>query len=303
MELQSVADYGAEIICAGETRFPAMLKWLSPPPPLLTFKGNWQLAQGKCVALVGSRQASAAGRKLARQMTADLSAMGYVCVSGLARGIDGEVHAASLDGGTIAVIAGGIDHIYPQQHGHLYQAIAEQGLILSENPIGYRGHARDFPRRNRLITGLCAGVVIVEAAERSGSLISARTAAEQGREVMAVPGSPLDLRAAGTNRLIREGATLVRTAQDVDEALSRLTGKELDMPEPPQYVTDPLSAPISPEQRRTVQAVLSHTPVTLDDIARTTHLSAARCAAILVELELEGKALTLPGGLACLNTA
>lgn len=300
-EYAAVTDYGAGLVCAGEADYPPLLAKLSSPPPVLTYLGKLHLAQRPAVALVGARDASAAGRKLARDMAAVLSAADYVTVSGLARGIDGEVHAASLNGGTIAVLGGGIDHVYPPQHERLYAAIAAQGLIISESPFGYRAQARDFPRRNRIITGLASGVVVVEAAERSGSLISARTAGEQGREVMAVPGSPLDPRAAGTNRLLRDGATLVRHAQDVIEALSTLSFGRLDAPGPPDYETEPIDGgDLPPQQIDAVRQALGPSPMTLDEIARAASISAARCAAILMELELAGEAMTLPGGLACL---
>ena len=297
-ELTALEAYGGALLCLDEPDYPPHLAALSHPPPILSSVGHTRLGHGKTVAIVGSRQASAAGRHVARTLAAELSEAGWVCVSGLARGIDGEAHAASLDGGTIAVVAGGLDHIYPPQHANLYTAIAKQGLILSENPLGYVGQARDFPRRNRLITGLAQGVVVIEAAERSGSLISARTAGEQGREVMAVPGSPLDPRAAGSNRLIREGATLVRNAADVIEALSRISGTNFDAPPPPSFVPDKTDRPLSDQQIEQLFDVLSFTPMSLDELSRAAELSVSRCAAILVELELAGRAQTLAGGLA-----
>lgn len=298
-ELKAVSDYGARLVCSIEPDYPPLLATLAPPPPVLTALGNIKLAQRPTVALVGARDASAAGRKLARDISAVLSAADFVTVSGLARGIDGEVHAASLDGGTIAVLGGGIDHIYPSQHDRLYAAVAAKGLILSETPFGYKAQARDFPRRNRIVTGLSQGVVVVEAAERSGSLISARTAAEQGREVMAIPGSPLDPRASGTNRLLRDGATLVRNADDVIEALSAFGTGSLRAPPPPPYefeIADSGELPSS--QLEAVRQALSPHPMSIDEIARAAQLGPARCAAILMELELAGEAITLPGGLA-----
>lgn len=251
--------------------------------------------------MVGARQASAAGRRLAKDIARDLSKAGFRVISGLARGIDGEAHAASLDGGTVAVLGGGIDHIYPPQHDRLYAAIAASGLLISESPFGHRATARDFPRRNRIITGLAEGVVIIEAAERSGSLISARTALEQNREVMAVPGSPLDPRAAGSNRLLREGATLVRHAEDVIEALSVPAHRTVQAPAPPLF-EDPSDLPDTypARQIQAVQEALSAYPVAIEDIARAADLGVARCAGVLVELELAGIAQTFPGGLAAL---
>lgn len=298
-ELKAVAELGAHIVGTDEGLFPPLLRQFSHPPPVLTLIGDTSLAQRRCVALVGARQASAAGRKLAREIARDLSEAGFSVVSGLARGIDGEAHAASLSGGTIAVLGGGIDHIYPPQHDRLYAEIAKRGLLISENPFGHRATARDFPRRNRIITGIAEGVVIIEAAERSGSLISARTALEQDREVMSVPGSPLDPRSAGSNRLLREGATLVRHADDVVEALSRPVIQQIEAPPLTHCDLDIENEDEIPgDQIDRVLSVLGPTPVTIADIARASQVGVARCAAILVELELSGRARTYAGGLA-----
>ncbi|MEO0549830.1 MAG: DNA-processing protein DprA [Pseudomonadota bacterium] len=298
-EIERIDAYGARLICSAEADYPPLLKALAPPPPVLTMLGNAALAHKPTIAIVGARDASAAGRKMARDMAARLSVAGFVIVSGLARGIDGEAHAASLSGGTVAVLGGGIDHIYPPQHERLYAAIAAEGLIVSESPVGYRAQARDFPRRNRIITGLSQGVVIVEAAERSGSLISARTAGEQGREVMAIPGSPLDPRAAGTNRLLRDGAILVRDTEDVIEAISALGSGRMRAPPPPDFEFGAEPPDALPEsQLDAVRVALSATPMTIDALARAAGVGAARCAVILMELELSGEAITLSGGLA-----
>ena len=300
-ELEKLDQYGARTVCAIEPEYPNLLSALQSPPPVLSALGNLEIAQMPSVAIVGARDASAAGRKLARDIAAILSQSGFATVSGLARGIDGEVHAASLTGGTIAVLGGGVDHVYPSQHDRLYAAIAAEGLVISESPFGYRAQARDFPRRNRIITGMASGVVVVEAAERSGSLISARTAGEQGREVMAIPGSPLDPRSAGTNRLLREGATLVRNAEDVIEALSSIIGGSVMAPERPEFGFEQEEADIPETQIDAVLNSLSPHPMSIDDIARAAKVGPGRCAAILVELELSGRAITLPGGLACLS--
>jgi DNA processing protein len=300
-EMQLISDYGGRLLCSCEDDFPALLKQFSPPPPILTAYGDISLAHRRCVAIVGARQASAAGRKMARDISAALSSKNFTIVSGLARGIDGEAHAASLAGGTIAVLGGGIDHIYPPQHARLYEAIAARGLLLSESPFGHRATARDFPRRNRIITGLAEGVVIIEAAERSGSLISARTALEQNREVMAIPGSPLDPRSAGSNRLLRQGATLVRHADDVIAALESIEPRHLQSPEPPLFGNDlDTVGDIPKSQQDSVRKALSPTPVLIEDIAHASQISVPRCATILVELELEGYARTYAGGLASL---
>lgn len=296
-ELEAAQAYGAQILTAADPDYPPLLKALAPPPPVLTALGNPGLSARPTVAIVGARNASAAGRKIARDVAGELGAAGYVTVSGLARGIDGEAHAASLEGGTIAVLGGGIDHVYPPQHERLYAAIAARGLILSESHFGHRATAKDFPRRNRLITGCAAGVIVVEATERSGSLISARTAGEQGREVMAVPGSPLDPRAAGTNQLIRDGALLVRHGQDVLEVLQSLSPRELFAPPPPDFESDE-DAPIPRSQVDAVLEALTPYPMAMDEIARAAGVGVGRCAAILVELELAGEACTLPGAMA-----
>lgn len=303
-ELQAAARIGAQIVASCEPAYPALLRELDPPPPVLTLLGRAELAGPQSVAIVGARNASAAGRKIARDMAGALGHAGFVTVSGLALGIDGEAHAASLETGTVAVLGGGIDHIYPGQHQRLYEEIRERGLILSEMPFGHRARAQDFPRRNRIITGLARGTVVVEAAERSGSLISARMAGEQGREVMAVPGSPLDPRSAGTNNLIRQGVALVRDAGDVLEILASL---------PPLAAEDgagdlfmqrdgepgDTGAGEAPQNglARLREALTVHA-MPVDELARAAGLTPPQCRALLVELELGGEATTHAGGLA-----
>ena len=200
----------------------------------------------------------------------------------------------------MAVLGGGIDHIYPPQHHDLYHAITEQGCIVSESPLGHRATAKDFPRRNRIITGLSEGVVIIEAAERSGSLISARTALEQNREVMAVPGSPLEPRSAGSNRLLRQGAILVRNAEDVIEALSAPLSRTIQSPPPSLYEDPEDNSAIPTDQIQAVKLALGPQPLPIQDIARAAEIGTARCAAILVELEIAGEAVTYAGGFAAL---
>lgn len=300
-EWDETHEFGARFLFANSASYPPLLNQYAPPPPVLTVTGDTSLFQKRCVAIVGARQASAIGRKLARDISAELSRQNFAIASGLARGIDGEAHAASLEGGTIAVLAGGIDHVYPPQHDRLYAAIREKGVLVSESPFGYRATARDFPRRNRIITGLSEGVVVIEAAERSGSLISARTALEQNREVMAVPGSPIEPRAAGGNRLLKEGATLVRNADDVIEALSREIPTHLRAPDPLEYANDRAPSDDFPDdQIVSVKLALSFEPATIEDIARAAGIGVARCGAILVELELSGEAATYAGGRASL---
>ena len=297
-EISATQDYGARIIASCEPDYPTLLRAVDPPPPVLSVLGNNRHFEQDSLAIVGARNASAAGRKIARDMAESLGKAGYIIVSGMARGIDGEAHAASLETGTIAVLGGGVNHIYPPQHDRLYAALASDGLIVSESPFGHKATAKDFPRRNRLITGLSLGTIVIEAAERSGSLISARTALEQNREVMAVPGSPLDPRAAGTNRLIQQGAALVRSSDDVLDIISSLVRAKFEMPEQPDYEgQSELDAP-PPHQIAAVKEALSHTPTQLDEIARAAGIGPARCAAILMELEISGEAITLAGGLA-----
>jgi DNA processing protein len=296
-EIAATEKLGARLVASCEEAFPKLLAALDPPPPMLTLFGRADLARPEAVAIVGARNASAAGRKIARDMAAELGRRGLVIVSGLALGIDGEAHAASLASGTIAVLGGGVDHIYPPQHERLYRDIAERGLIVSESPCGYQARAQDFPRRNRIITGLARGVVVVEAAERSGSLISARVAGEQGREVMAVPGSPLDPRATGTNSLIRQGAVLVRDAGDVLEVLAGLPPLQVAAPSAPDFEHDLPEGPLPSGVFAAVRQALSPHPMPVDEIARAAGLGPARCQAVLMELELAGEVLSYAGGL------
>ena len=298
-ELEHTRLLGGDMICSCETGYPAALSPLSPPPPVLSVRGDTDLLARPAIAIVGARDASAAGRKMAQLIAAGLAEAGLVTVSGLARGIDGEAHAASLETGTIAVLAGGIDQIYPPQHRDLYEQICERGLIVSERALGHRATARDFPRRNRIITGLAVGTVVVEAAERSGSLISARMASEQGREVMAVPGSPLDPRASGTNRLLRNGVTLVRHAADVMEAVSaQIEQPDLFHSSPSAPAVEETDLPDLSALMSRVFEALSPTPMPIEDIARASKCTARQCASALMELELTGRAITHAGGLA-----
>ena len=298
-EMDLASQRGAKLIFSEDEDYPVALSELSPPPPVLTVLGDASVFTRPAIALVGARDASAAGRKIARELATALGKAGLVIASGLARGIDGEAHQAGLNTGTIAVLAGGVDQIYPPQHEALYHEIEQSGLIVSERAFGRRATAQDFPRRNRIITGLAVGTVVIEATERSGSLISARMAGEQGREVMAGPGSPLDRRAAGTNRLLRDGATLIRHAEDVLEAIA----SQIDDTTVRFHPTLPLDPPDSPQAEddglteRIVEA-LSPTPLPIADIARASGCTARQCAARLMELELEGRALTHAGGLA-----
>lgn len=293
---------GARLLCACEPDFPDGLAVLDPPPPVITTLGPLDLSDRAACAMVGARSASGVGLRFAGQLAGGLGQHGVIVVSGLARGIDGAAHAASLETGTVAVLAGGLTSIYPPEHRDLHAAIAEQGLLVSESPPGYSPQARDFPRRNRLISGLSLGVVVVEAAERSGSLITARYALEQGREVMAVPGSPLDPRAKGTNRLLREGAALIESVEDVIAILSGLKRASVGESGRDGYEDDADESGATDAVRERVAALLSPSPISRDELVRLSGAPARIVLAALVELELAGRCEIDPGGsvrLAC----
>lgn len=293
-ELAAGAALGARLIAACEPGFPRALAALDPPPPLIWTRGNPDLLNRTCVAVVGARVASAGGQRFARGLAADLGRTGHVVVSGMARGVDGAAHEGALPTGTAAVLGGGIDDVYPPEHRDLYERIVAEGCVVSESEPGRAAVARDFPRRNRIIAGLSRAVVVVEAELRSGSLITARLAAEQGREVLAVPGSPLDPRARGTNDLIRQGAALCEGVDDVLRALEGLRGFEA--PEPPPF--QPAPAPEPDEKLRSrIADLLSPTPVSRDELVRATGAPAPAVFAALVELALAGRAELLPGGM------
>ena len=292
-ELADGAALGARLIAACEPAFPQTLAALDPPPPMIWARGRVELLDRACVAIVGARVASAAGQRFARGLASELGQGGLAIVSGMARGIDAAAHEGGLPGGTVAVLGGGVDDIYPPQNAALYARIAEEGCVVSENEPGRTAVARDFPRRNRIISGLSRAVVVVEAELRSGSLITARLAAEQGREVLAVPGSPLDPRAKGTNDLIRQGAALCEGADDVLRALEGLRG----LREPERgYAAGPGAEP-DDELRRRVAALLSPTPVSRVEIVRATGAAAPAVFAALVELSLAGRCELQPGGM------
>jgi DNA processing protein len=293
-ELEAGAALGAQLICACEAEFPPQLATLEPPPPVLWVRGNIRLIHRPSVAVVGARVASAAGQRFARGLATELGALGHVIVSGLARGIDAAAHEGALPTGTVAVLGGGIDDIYPPENRGLYERMVEQGCVVSESAPGRRAVAKDFPRRNRIISGLAGAVVVVEAELRSGSLITARLAAEQGREVLAVPGSPLDPRARGTNDLIRQGAAICEGADDVVRALETL--RHLREPEPAPFTGQP--AEPCDGLRERVADLLSPTPVSRDELARAAGGPPAAVFAALTELALAGRAELLPGGMA-----
>ena len=301
-ELSRGADAGATLICYGSSEYPKALYDLADPPPLLWARGDISLLNKPSIGMVGARNASSLGGRTARMLASELSEQGHVIVSGLARGIDTSAHIASLEHGTIAVLAGGVDIIYPSENAHLARDISLKGLLISEQPMGLAPQARHFPRRNRLISGLSIGLVVVEAAAKSGSLITARNALDQGREVLAVPGHPFDARASGCNMLIRDGATLVRSAADVLETLAPLA--------PDAPVLQPelsLNIPPPPPERRGLaetaalhQQILSRlgpSPLPEDQLIRDLAQPAATIGPVLIELELDGKISRAAGGM------
>lgn len=303
-ELETLEDMGATLLASCEPAYPTLLAQLDAPPPVLAVRGDAEYLKPKAIAIVGSREGSAAALMFAERLAADLGAAGFTIVSGLARGVDAAAHRGALKTGTAAVLAGGLDHPYPPQNLSLHDAICAQGCVVSEAPLGVIARARDFPRRNSIISGLSRAVIVVEAALRSGSLITARAAADQGRDVMAAPGSPLDQRARGSNALIKQGATLVESAEDVIEALG-----DVETPLRP-LSTGPLFEKIPTDLvehtsalAAKIAALLSPTPVHVNDLARLLGAPSGHVAAALTELELEGRAASLPGGYAAFSVA
>lgn len=292
-ELSRIEAFGARALLGSDPAYPQMLGALSDRPPVLIVKGDLAILERRAVAVIGARNASTPGRKLARLFAEGLGAAGVVVVSGLARGIDGAAHEAALRTGTIAVVAGGVDIVYPPEHAALTEAIGAKGLIVSERPFGWTPTARDFPRRNRLISGLSLAVVVVEAAAKSGTLITARFALEQGRDVFAAPGSPLDPRCNGSNRLIREGALLVETADDILEGIARPPRRQT-LFDTGQFEEDKEDA--APALRARVFEALTYTPAHRDDIIRDLGASPGVIADALVDLVLSGEIEELPGG-------
>ena len=302
-ELAAAAAVGAIPLFTIEPGYPAALARTDTPPPLIYVKGRTELLSRTAIAIVGSRDASAGGHTLARQFAAGFAAAGLVVVSGLARGIDGTAHKAALAAGTVAVVAGGVDVVYPREHAELHEQIASQGCIISEMAPGFQPRGQDFPRRNRLIAGLSLAVVVIEAAKRSGTLITARYAGEMGREVCAVPGHPLDPRAEGTNQLLKDGATLVTSADDV---LAAIAHSRTHDPEalrrglaaadtPLDFVPDDLPAqPVESAESDAALAarilsVLGPAPASVDDVARAAGVSARVVRIVLLDLSLGGQ--------------
>jgi DNA processing protein len=288
-ELQTARAAGVEFFTLDEPEYPARLKMIDDPPPVIAMRGKLGVLQRPLVGIVGSRNASAAGIKFTERMARDLGNAGYVVVSGLARGIDAAAHRASLATGTVAVLAGGHDRIYPPDHIGLLEKLLIDGVAISEMPLTWEPRAHDFPRRNRIISGLSAGVIVVEAARRSGSLITARLAGEQGREVFAVPGSPLDPRNEGTNGLIKQGAIPVTEAADVIAVIEPILGRPPALPsvqEPPQEPLALADSEPGVDERARLMSLLGPTPVLIDDLVRLSRTSPTIVRTMLLELEI-----------------
>ena len=297
-EISSLEKLGAQLIGWSEPGYPNLLHHFEDAPPLISVIGHPHLLTKKAIAVVGARNASINGKKFAREIATDLGRGGYMVVSGLARGIDAEAHAGALESGTVGVVAGGVDIIYPKENAELYEALKDRGALVSEIAPGTRPQARHFPRRNRIISGIARGVVVIEAGAKSGSLITARMALEQGRDVFAVPGSPGDPRSHGGNRLIRQGAILVEKAENVFEALSG-TGRPLAR-EPEAFDFERKLMPAPDEKdiakaRPVIEESLGLESVCVDEIIRNCQLSPAVVSMVLLEMELAGRLERHPG--------
>ncbi|CAM5766890.1 DNA processing protein DprA [Labrys miyagiensis] len=302
-ECAAMNRIGARFLATVEPDYPEALAAIDSAPPVIGFQGSLEVLAKPMIAIVGARNASAIGERLATELAAHLASAGYAVVSGLARGIDRAVHQATSRHGTIAVVAGGLGKIYPPQHEGLVRDIVGTGAVISEAPFDWVATARDFPKRNRIVSGLALGVVVIEAAMKSGSLITARLAVEQGRELMAVPGSPLDPRHDGCNKLIREGATLVRHAGDVLEVIAPLVALErppaaparrhqshFDFGAPGEPRATRLEPPVSgDEDQNRLVALLGPSPVAMDDLVRASGLEPRRVQLILLDLDLAGR--------------
>lgn len=315
-ELAAIERLGGRLLCWGEPLYPATLTAVEDAPPVLTVLGRTEILSAPIVAVVGARNASANGRRLARELAAGLVEAGIIVASGMARGIDAAAHLGALagsTGGTVAVVAGGADVVYPEENRALYDAIAETGAILAELPLGSEPQARHFPRRNRIISGLSLGVVVVEAAAKSGSLITARCALEQGRDVFAVPGSPLDPRCRGCNDLLRNGAILTEAAADIIGQLGPMLHDRAPQPvamaRQPRLPLRPggpaIAAPSPPaDDGLALDLIVEHlgpSPVAVDELVRQCQLSPASVATLLLELELAGRIERHPGNLVSLR--
>lgn len=303
-ELEAGYRAGAELILHGSTPYPQQLQEIADAPPMLWAMGESDLLTRPLIAIVGARNASSLGTRMARSLARDLGEAGFTIVSGMARGIDTAAHLATLNSGTMAVLGGGVDVIYPAENAKLAEDIAARGLRLSEQPMGMQPQARHFPARNRIISGLARAVIVVEAAARSGSLLTAHGALDQGREVLAVPGHPFDARASGCNMLLRDGATLVRGAEDVIEAIGPAHSSSVETPEPTGQIEMPLpKSAAKPRPLREIAKLhqkildrLGPAPLAEDQLIRDLAAPAAEVAPVLIDLEIEGRIRRQAGG-------
>lgn len=287
-ELKNAEKLGINILSFEDEAYPEILKQTYDPAPILYYKGNLELLQKPSIGVVGTRNASANACSFTRKICAELARDEFIITSGLARGIDAEAHKATLETGTIAVVAGGLDKIYPPENEKLFHQIAEQGLILGENPPGTEPIARHFPQRNRIIAGLSSGVLVVEAAKKSGSLITADFAAREGREVFAVPGSPLDPRNSGTNYLLKNGAVLVESAQDIIENIGKTIEPKLFEISTEYEFEEEILVNVE-EAKDEILAKLSSAPVDVDELARLSNFPISTVNEVLLELEITGQ--------------
>ncbi len=292
-EVEQVIELGGRILASAEPDYPEALAAIEDAPPIISIRGSATVLAKRLVAIVGARNASANGCRFAQDLARELGLAGLAVVSGLARGIDAAAHRGSLATGTIAVVAGGLDIVYPPEHEGLQRDIGEQGVVIAEMPPGTQPLGRHFPRRNRIISGLAVGVAVVEAARKSGSLITARLALEQGREVMAVPGSPQDPRCQGTNDLIRQGALLIQSASDVIEAIGETPPIRLASGDLEYRIEAPAEIPA--DARLRVERLLGPSPVAVDELLRQCHLAPPVVRTVLLELELAGRLERHPG--------
>ncbi len=295
-ELEEIEKLGAQMIILGDETYPVPLAATEDAPPVMMAFGHVHLLNQNCFAIVGARNASAIGLKIATSFSEKLGEAGHVIASGMARGIDAAAHRGAIHSGTVAVLAGGADVIYPRENSDLYHQIKESGLLLSEMPFGTQPQARHFPRRNRIISGLSLGVLVVEATHRSGTLITARLASEQGREVFAIPGSPLDPRAKGPNSLIKNGAQLTETVDDILDVLSLMKGRSISEPESdlfdfqmPYSQNDSNLEKNLERARKAIKEKLSHTAIAIDELIRLTELESSLVQTVILELELAGE--------------
>jgi len=301
LEYEKTIQKGITLLFLGDHLYPARLAAIADAPPVLAALGDIQLLQKTAIAVVGARNASASGLKFTKKICADLSAKGIAIVSGLARGIDTEAHKASLPYATIACLAGGLDNIYPPENAALFHNISEQGLLVSEMPLGTKPQAKHFPRRNRIISGLSEGILVIEAAKKSGSLITARFAADQGRDVFAVPGSPLDPRSQGTNQLIKDGAILTQCAEDILTELSTMPLLRTTLHTAPsskaetQQTTLTIPTVPTPSKQADLLAYLSPNPIHIDEVVRLSGAPTNYILGTFMTLELEGKIIRHSG--------